>query len=62
MVGIPPLPGFFAKQGVLLAAAQGNYYFMAFICIIVSVISATYYLKIIVAIFSVNNNKYEPSI
>ena len=60
--GIPPLPGFFAKQGVLLAAAQESYYFMALICILVSTISATYYLKIIVTIFSVQTDKHVPSI
>ena len=44
---VPPLLGFFSKQFVLYSAIQSGYYFMAIIAIIVSVISASYYLKII---------------
>ncbi len=47
MAGIPPLMGFFSKQFVLYSAIQSGYYFMSIIGIIVSVISAAYYLKII---------------
>jgi NADH-ubiquinone oxidoreductase chain 2 len=47
MAGIPPLIGFFGKQSVLLSAISNGYYFMAILAIIVSVISASYYLKII---------------
>jgi len=44
---IPPLIGFFSKQFVLYSAIQSGYYFMAIVAILVSVISASYYLKII---------------
>jgi NADH-ubiquinone oxidoreductase chain 2 len=47
MAGIPPLIGFFSKQFVLYSAIQSGYYFIAIIAILVSVISASYYLKII---------------
>src|ERR1700733_9425720 len=47
MAGIPPLIGFFSKQFVLYSAIQSGYYFMAIISILVSIISASYYLKII---------------
>lgn len=47
MAGIPPLLGFFSKQFVLYSAVQSGYYFMAIVAIIVSVVSASYYLKII---------------
>jgi NADH-ubiquinone oxidoreductase chain 2 len=47
MAGIPPLLGFFSKQFVLYSAIQNGYYFISIIAIIVSVISASYYLKII---------------
>ena len=47
MAGIPPLIGFFSKQMVLYSAIQSVYYFMSIIAILVSVISASYYLKII---------------
>lgn len=41
------LIGFFSKQFVLYSALQNGYYFICLIAIIVSVISASYYLKII---------------
>jgi len=47
MAGIPPLIGFFSKQFVLYSALQNGYYFISILAIIVSVISASYYLKIV---------------
>jgi len=47
MAGIPPLMGFFAKQMVLYSATHSGYYFMSIVAIIVSVISAAYYLRIV---------------
>lgn len=47
MAGIPPLIGFFSKQFVLYSAINNGYYFIAIIAIIVSVISCSYYLKIV---------------
>ena len=41
------LIGFFSKQFVLYSALQNGHYFLSLIAIIVSVISASYYLKII---------------
>jgi len=45
--GIPPLLGFFAKQQVLYASISSEFIFLSFLAIIMSVISAYYYLKII---------------
>lgn len=47
MAGIPPLVGFFAKYMVLYSAIENGYYFLAFVGILASVISAAYYLRII---------------
>ena len=47
MAGVPPLLGFFSKQFVLYSAVQNGYYFMSIVAILTSVISASYYLKII---------------
>ena len=47
MAGVPPLIGFFSKQFVLYSALDQGYYFISILAIIVSVISASYYLKII---------------
>lgn len=51
MAGIPPLIGFFAKQMVLYSSTHGGYYFLSIVAILVSVISASYYLKIIRVIY-----------
>jgi NADH-ubiquinone oxidoreductase chain 2 len=56
MAGIPPLIGFFSKQFVLYASIQNGYYLISFIGILVSVISASYYLKIVKLIISNDNN------
>ena len=51
LAGIPPLIGFFAKQQVLLASMQLDYYFISIIAIFTSVIGAAYYLRIIKFIY-----------
>jgi NADH-ubiquinone oxidoreductase chain 2 len=56
MAGIPPLIGFFGKQEVLYSASYKGYYFLSLVAIIVSVISASYYLKIIKEIHFSNIN------
>ena len=57
MAGIPPLIGFFSKQFVLYSAMQSELYFISIICIIVSVISASYYLKIIKVLHQENTEE-----
>lgn len=52
MAGIPPLIGFFSKQFVLYSAIQNGYYFISIIAILVSVISASYYLKIVKVLYT----------
>jgi len=47
MAGTPPLLGFFSKQFVLYSAIESGYYFMSISGILVSIISASYYLRII---------------
>ena len=47
MAGVPPLAGFFGKQMVLYSAVHNGDYFISIVAILVSVISASYYLKII---------------
>jgi NADH:ubiquinone oxidoreductase subunit 2 (subunit N) len=57
MAGIPPLIGFFSKQFVLYAALQNGFYLTSILAIIVSVISASYYLKIVKLLISANENE-----
>lgn len=47
MAGTPPFLGFFSKQFVLYSAIESGYYFMSLAGILVSIISASYYLRII---------------
>jgi NADH-quinone oxidoreductase subunit N len=47
LAGIPPFIGFFAKLYILLNAINNSYYFLAFIAIFSSVISASVYLRFI---------------
>jgi len=56
MAGIPPLIGFFSKQFVLYSAVQNGYYFISIIAILVSVVSASYYLKIIKVLHTETDN------
>lgn len=56
MAGIPPLIGFFSKQFVLYSAVLSGYFFISIIAILVSVISASYYLKIIKVLHDKNIN------
>jgi NADH-ubiquinone oxidoreductase chain 2 len=51
LAGIPPMIGFFAKQQVLLATMQLDYFFITIIAIFTSVIGAAYYLRIIKFIY-----------
>jgi NADH-ubiquinone oxidoreductase chain 2 len=50
--GVPPLIGFFAKQQVLYSSNSAGYFFISLVAILVSVISAFYYLKIIKIVFA----------
>jgi NADH-ubiquinone oxidoreductase chain 2 len=59
-VGIPPLVGFFGKQMVLSAALDKGYIFLSYIAIIVSVISAVYYLNLIKQMFF-DESEFKPS-
>ncbi len=48
LAGVPPTIGFFAKYRVFLSAIKANFYWLAIIGIINSVISAYYYLRVLV--------------
>nr|YP_010041367.1 NADH dehydrogenase subunit 2 [Pisolithus microcarpus]QPA36145.1 NADH dehydrogenase subunit 2 [Pisolithus microcarpus] len=52
MAGVPPLLGFFSKYFVLYSAIYSGYYLLSIIAILGSVISASYYLKIIKILYT----------
>ena len=47
LAGIPPLAGFFAKFYVFLAAIEAKLYLLAVIGVLLSVVGAFYYLRIV---------------
>ena len=47
MSGIPPLAGFFAKFYIFLTAIQAEFYALAVIGVLSSVVAAVYYLRIV---------------
>ena len=47
LAGIPPLAGFFAKFYVFLAAVESGLYALAVIGVLLSVVGAFYYLRIV---------------
>jgi NADH-quinone oxidoreductase subunit N len=47
LAGVPPMLGFFAKYGVLLAAVEAGMSWLAVLGVIASVIGAFYYLRIV---------------
>lgn len=62
MAGIPPLIGFFSKQFVLFSSIENGNNFLSIVAILVSVISASYYLKLIkITFFSPDNKQEEDS-
>ena len=44
--GIPPFNGFFSKLVIIIAAIQGQYYWLAGIAIVISIITLAYFLKL----------------
>lgn len=57
LIGIPPLPGFFAKYYILAAAIQDNYILEVCMIVIFSVIATYYYANIIKILIKSNNVK-----
>nr|YP_010890050.1 NADH dehydrogenase subunit 2 [Bargmannia lata]WJJ70062.1 NADH dehydrogenase subunit 2 [Bargmannia lata] len=58
MGGIPPLSGFISKWLVLWVIIEENYIFSSIICIIFSVISVGYYLRLIKIIYFQKNSSF----
>lgn len=56
IAGVPPFVGFFAKLGVLFSALNGGYIFMALVAVVVSIVSASYYLRVVRVMFFETKN------
>jgi len=51
LTGLPPTVGFFAKWQVILASVQAGYVMPAIVGLVLSILSAFYYLRVCVAMF-----------
>ena len=51
LTGVPPLVGFYAKYYIILAAIQANYTWLAVVVVLLSAVSAYYYLRVIAAMY-----------
>jgi len=51
LTGIPPLTGFFGKLYILQAAVESDLGWLAILLVVTSVVSAFYYLRVIVQMF-----------
>ena len=61
LAGIPPLAGFFAKFYVFLAAIHSGLYVLAVIGVLLSVVGAYYYLRIVkIMYFDAPAERFEP--
>jgi NADH-quinone oxidoreductase subunit N len=61
LAGIPPLAGFFAKFYVFLAAIHAGLYTLAVIGVLLSVVGAYYYLRIVkIMYFDAPAERFEP--
>jgi NADH-quinone oxidoreductase subunit N len=61
LAGIPPFAGFFAKYFVFVAAVQAELYWLAVVGVVLSVVGAYYYLRIVkVMFFDEPAERFEP--
>lgn len=51
LTGIPPTAGFIAKMNIFMAAAQAGYTWLVVIAVVFSIVSAYYYLRLVVNMF-----------
>jgi len=56
--GIPPFNGFFSKLIIIIAAVQGKFYLLAFLAVIVSIITLAYFLKFQKSVFYGKNKNF----
>lgn len=61
LIGFPPLAGFIGKYLVFSAAIQGGYTWLALLGVVMSVVSAYYYLRVLV-VFWMKDPSTEPEV
>jgi len=59
LAGVPPLAGFSAKLYIFQAAVSNRLYLLAIIGVLASVVSAYYYLRVIVVMYMRQENETE---
>jgi NADH-quinone oxidoreductase subunit N len=58
--GIPPTSGFIAKLGVFAAAAGAHSYALLIVGVVTSVITAYFYLRVILTMYAAEDEQAEP--
>ena len=51
LTGVPPLVGFYGKYYIILAAIQSNYTWLAVVVVVLSAVSAYFYLRVVAAMY-----------
>ncbi|MDP9375641.1 MAG: NADH-quinone oxidoreductase subunit N [Chloroflexota bacterium] len=51
LMGVPPLLGFYAKYYIILAAIEAGYTWLAIVVVLLSAVSAYYYLRVVAAMY-----------
>ena len=51
LTGVPPLVGFYGKYYIILAAIQSNYTWLAIVVVVLSAVSAYFYLRVVAAMY-----------
>jgi NADH-quinone oxidoreductase subunit N len=51
LTGVPPLLGFYAKYFIILAAIEAGYTWLAVVVVLLSAVSAYYYLRVVAAMY-----------
>ena len=58
LAGFPPTAGFIAKYGLLSAAAENNYIWLVIIAVLNTILSAYYYLRLIINMYMKDEDKF----
>lgn len=58
LAGVPPLAGFFSKYFILMSLIDSSSYTLAVIAVLLSVVSAYYYLRLIKFIFFISSDSW----
>ncbi|MCI4077351.1 hypothetical protein MM809_32095, partial [Klebsiella pneumoniae] len=62
MAGIPPLMGFYAKFGVIMALLKQGYVWLSVFAVVMSLIGAFYYLRVVKVMYFDESGRAHPTV